>query len=128
MPSENSRTLRVLIAEDDLLMRWSLGQVLTAGGARVTEAIDGREALAAVRAVPFCFDVAVLDVHLPDSCGLGLLASVRQLSPATRVILMTAFGTSDLRTGAQALGAEGVVDKPFDLDLMRALVLGPATA
>jgi DNA-binding response OmpR family regulator len=120
-----SPIVRVLVTEDDLLMRWSVTEVLTAAGAWVTEAADGLAAIAVVGGSPHRFDVALLDVHLPDSSSLGLLATIRQLSPLTRVLLMTAFGTSELRSMARAFGAESLLEKPFDLHRMSDLVMFP---
>jgi DNA-binding NtrC family response regulator len=105
-----------------------LAPTLAAGGAVVTEAVDGHAALTAVRSAPRPFDAVVLDVRLPDSKGLALLAAIRRLSPASRVLLMTADWTPELYNGARALGAAAVLDKPFDLDALATLVLEPAAA
>jgi DNA-binding NtrC family response regulator len=56
-----------------------------------------------------------LDLRLPDSDDLHVLADMRRLSPHTPVILMTAHGTPDLAEAARALGAFAVIDKPFDV-------------
>jgi DNA-binding NtrC family response regulator len=128
MSRENSPAPRVLVTDDELLIRWSLAQALTAAGADVTEAADGHSAIAAVRAAADPFDVAVLDVRLPDNSGLGLLAAIRALSPGTRVVLMTACDTPELRSGASALGAADVVGKPFDLHRIAELVFHPPAA
>lgn len=127
MASENSPAVRVLIVEDELLIRWSLGEVLRQCGARVVEAADARAAVDWLQRGDD-FDVAVLDLRLPDCCDLRLAALVRQTVPAARLILMTAFGTPELHERAHALGVAHVVDKPFDLDSMTSLILGPATA
>ena len=65
----------------------------------------------------------ILDFRLPDMHDLSLLATLRQLLPEARLILMTAFGTPDVATDANLLGAT-VVNKPFDLDVVASLVLG----
>jgi DNA-binding NtrC family response regulator len=127
MSRDNSPVVRVLVVDDEGLIRWSLGQTLSAAGATVVEAPDARTAMAAIEAAPH-FDVAVLDMHLPDGNGLALLATIRRLFPSTRVLMMTAHGTAALQDEARALGAAGLVEKPFDLDVMAALVLGPAPA
>jgi DNA-binding NtrC family response regulator len=127
MSRENSPAVRVLIVEDEALIRWSLSQVLTAAGATVVEATDARTAIDRVRACRD-FDVAVLDIWLPDCSDLGLIGLLREALPATRVIVMTAFATPDLRDQAHAIGVAHMVDKPFDLDEMAALVLGPAAS
>jgi DNA-binding NtrC family response regulator len=128
MSPEISPGVRVLIVEDEGLIRWSLVQALIAAGARVVEAADARSAMDALRAGARGFDVAVLDVRLPDGSGLGLLASIRQLWPKTSVLLMTAFDTPELWREACALGALAVVEKPFELDAMTRLILGAAPA
>jgi DNA-binding NtrC family response regulator len=127
MSRENSPGVHVLIVDDERLIRWSLAQTLVAAGATVVEAADARSAMDALRAGAG-FDVAVLDVRLPDGNGLGLLAAIRQLRPATRVWLMTGYGTQAIVDQARALGALGVVDKPFELDTMAGLILGATPA
>jgi DNA-binding NtrC family response regulator len=128
MSREKPSAVRVLIVDDERLIRWSLSQTLAAAGATVVEAADARSAMEALVAAAPAFDVAVLDVSLPDGSGLGLLAAIRRLRPAMRVLLMTAYGTPALLHEARALGALGVVEKPFELDAMTALILGAPAA
>ncbi len=64
------------------------------------------------------FDVILLDFRLPDSADLNLLGRLRAMTPTTRVIMMTAFGMSDLFEEAIHLGAARVVDKPFEMTEM----------
>ena len=107
-------TLRVLIVDDEPLIRWSVSETLGQAGHTVTEAADGagaRQSLAH-RPAP---DVVLLDFCLPDSHDLRLLADVRQLAPAAGVVMMTAFAESDLAAAALTLGARGVVAKPVDM-------------
>jgi DNA-binding NarL/FixJ family response regulator len=61
------------------------------------------------------FDVIVLDYRLPDRQDLTLLAAVREASPNAVILMMTAFGEEDMRRDAVALGARGVIDKPFQV-------------
>ena len=68
------------------------------------------------------FDVVVLDYRLPDSNDLQLLETIRNLSPGSAVIMMTAFGTPEMVEGALRLGAYRVVPKPFDVHDMASLV------
>ena len=112
----------VLVVDDELLIRWSLREVLGDHGYSVTEAADGRSAIRTLTAGDGPPDVVLLDYRLPDSCDLALLATIRKLVPHARVILMTAYGTPEVIKGAFELGAYRVVSKPFEVDDMAALV------
>lgn len=124
--SEKFPSLRVLVVEDELLIRWSIAETLAAAGHRVLEAADGAGAIQALSTAVDAGDVVdavVLDYRLPDSNDLTLLASIRRLSPGSAVILMTAFGTPEVTDGALRLGVYQVVHKPFDMHELEPLVL-----
>ena len=72
------------------------------------------------------FDTVVLDLRLPDMDDLSLLRRFASSFRGGRLILMTAFGTPEIVADAQALGAS-VLNKPFELDELRQLVLGSAS-
>jgi DNA-binding NtrC family response regulator len=117
----NPPGLRVLVVDDEALIRWSLTETLSASGHAVEEAADGASALRALEdRGPF--DVVVLDYRLPDSNDLNLLASIRRFAPQAAVVMMTAYGTPEVTSGALALGAYRVVPKPFEMRDLAALV------
>ena len=111
MPPE----LSVLVVDDEPLIRWSLSEALEERGFTVRVAADGRTALSALSDGSARPDVVLLDYLLPDSNGLSLFERVRDLMPAGRVILMTAYGSPEVIDRALKLGAYRVVTKPFDL-------------
>jgi len=113
---------RVLVVDDEPLVRWSIAETLRCHGCDIVEAGDARAAISAVVDPASRPDAVLLDLKLPDSDDLSLLASVRRLAPRSAVILMTAFGTPELVDEARRLGAYTVLDKPFDLDELEALV------
>jgi DNA-binding NtrC family response regulator len=118
---KNSPSLRILIVDDEPLIRWSLAETLTESGHAIAEAGDGESALRALgEGSPF--DVVLLDYRLPDSNDLELLASIRRIAPESAVIVMTAFGTNDVVKGALDLGAFQVMAKPFEVHEVAALV------
>lgn len=121
-PPEKSSVLRVLVVDDEALIRWSLVQTLNDSGYETAEAMDAASAIRAVRESARSFDVALLDLRLPDSKGLELLSEVRRLTPATQVILMTAYGTPEVVQGAIDMGAFRVVGKPIEMSDITALV------
>jgi two-component system C4-dicarboxylate transport response regulator DctD len=122
MAEKNHAAPRVLVVDDEPLIRWSVSETLTDHGYEVVETGDASGARSAVADDPDKFDVVLLDYRLPDSDDLGLLASIRRESPHAQVILMTAFGRPEVVRGALELGAYRVVNKPFEMEAIADLV------
>ena len=118
---KKSPSVRVLVVDDEPLIRWSVVETLIERGCEVVEAPDGRTAVSAIDGKQ-AFDVVLLDFRLPDSNDLTLLSTIRRQSPRSQVILMTAYGTPEVTKGALDLGAYRVVSKPFEMNDMAALV------
>ena len=91
----------------------------------ISEAKDGASALRRLAEAP-APDVVLLDYLLPDSRDLDLLAAVKRLVPATRVILMSAYLSPETTKDALAKGAFTVVTKPIDMKDVSALVQAAA--
>lgn len=125
MMLNTSPTPRVLVVDDELLIRWALREALEAKGYVVSEAEDAAGARTAMTEVP---DAVILDYRLPDSNDLGLLLTIRHGAPATRVIMMTAYGSSEMIRGALDLGAYRVVSKPFEVHEIADLVASALAA
>jgi len=119
---KNSAAPQVLVVDDEGLIRWSLSESLTDAGYAVAEASDGASALAQL-SDGRKFDAIVLDYRLPDSNDLHLLETIRGLQPQAAIVMMTAFGTPEVTSGALRLGAYRVVAKPFDVHEMVNLVI-----
>jgi DNA-binding NtrC family response regulator len=124
--ARNSPRGRVLIVDDEPLIRWSLSETLGDAGYDVVEAGDGEGAMDAA-SLPDTFDVVLLDFRLPDSNDLNLLSRLRVLAPQAQIVLMTAFGTPEITRGALDRGAYRVVSKPFEVGEMASLVAEAAT-
>ena len=120
--ANKSAPLRILVVDDEPLIRWSLAETLTELGHLVSEAGDGETALRTLTTAGGPFDVVLLDYHLPDSHDLVLLSQIRRLAPNTMVIMMTAFATPEMSAGALRIGAYRVVAKPFEVHDMADLV------
>jgi DNA-binding NtrC family response regulator len=104
--------LRVLVVEDDRMVREVLGEFLTLEGAVVLEAASASAALDVLREDDV--DVVLTDLGLPDISGEAIIAHVRLLSPGrTAVVVMSGAGPSEV-TRARALGAERVFPKPLE--------------
>ena len=122
VPAKNSAVAHVLVVDDEPLIRWSLAEVLGQSGHIVTETGDAKETLRVVTRVTNRPDVILLDYRLPDSNDLGLFAAIKRELPEVPVILMTAYGSPEITTGALALGAYRVVNKPFEVQDLVTLV------
>lgn len=120
--TKNSPKLRVLVVDDEFLIRWSIAETLESAGHEVLQAESGRDALRLLTDPTLAIDAVVLDYRLPDSNDLALLSTIRQLAPARPVILMSAFGSREIAQGARALGAYDVLTKPFDLQYLHTLI------
>ena len=127
MPSSPSSTavepLRILVVEDESLIRWAVAQTLTDAGHTVLEAPDAATALRAVSQTSEPFDVVLLDFRLPDSDDLSLVKRIREQTPASAIVMMTAFGTPQMTENAKILGVYDVVDKPFDVGVLEEVIV-----
>ena len=112
-------TAKVLVVDDEALVRWSLKERLTQAGCCVLEADTGDVALALSADD---IDVVLLDCRLPDATGLAVLRTIKARHPDTQVILMTAYSSLENAADAIALGACDYIAKPFDLDVVVGMV------
>jgi two-component system response regulator ResD len=105
-------TARVLIADDDTVVRDVVRRYLERDGLEVTVAGDGSEALRVLGTQRI--DVAVLDVMMPGPSGLSLCRTLRQSGDySIPVILLTALGEEDDRIAGLEAGADDYLTKPF---------------
>ena len=112
--------LRILVVEDEPLVREVLGVYLAEDNHQVTTAENGREGLEKFRAGEF--DLVMTDRSMPEMNGDALAAAIKQLRPAQPVLLLTGFG--DIMAGAGELpaGVDLVVSKPFTLTTLRTAI------
>jgi DNA-binding NtrC family response regulator len=115
MPKE-----RILIVDDEKLIRWSIRSRLREEGYAVEEAADGKRTFAALSEDDF--DLVLLDFRLPDTTGLEILERVRRESPELSVVMMTAYGTVENAVQAMKLGAFDYLTKPVNLDELVVIV------
>lgn len=104
----------ILVAEDEVIARKNICQVLQDAGYQVHQASDGAEALAAVDTLDF--DVVLTDIQMPRADGLTVLKHVREVAPQTFTLIMTAFASVATAAEALRLGAHDYVLKPIVLE------------
>ena len=114
------RMAKVLIAEDDHLMRWSLETTLGRHGHTVHTVGSGEAAIAAVMNDEY--HVVITDYGLPEADGLQVLLQVKMRSPHIHVIVITGDATPDLEKLARDMGAFEFLEKPFPLPVVATAV------
>lgn len=115
--------LRILVIEDEDIVRRPLCRFLRSRGYEVAEASDGREGLLRVQA--YEPELVITDIVMPDTEGLGLIFSLRRTHPDLPIIAVSGgwFGSeTDVLSIAQRLGAAAVLPKPFALPQLLDLV------
>jgi two-component system response regulator PilR (NtrC family) len=112
-------TTRVLLVEDEQMLRESLAQLLTDEGYQVVQAPDGKAGYDA--ALAQTFDLVLSDIRMPTMDGMTLLANLQKLAPQTPVVVITGFGTVDSAVAAMRAGAADYLLKPVQFEdvLMR---------
>jgi len=108
------RKTRILVVDDEHLIRWSLEQNLKKQGYEVVTAGNGEDALRIVREEQP--DLVLLDIQLPGISGLEVLEKIKETDEEIIVIMVTAHGTLETAVHAMRLGAYDYINKPFNLD------------
>lgn len=113
-------SLKVLVVDDDRLISWALSRELESR--RIDRQIAGTGEECREEIGKADYDLAFLDVHLPDANGIDLLREIRQRSPRTKVVVVSADGTSQIKKSAIEGGAIQFLEKPFDLSLVERII------
>jgi two-component system nitrogen regulation response regulator GlnG len=111
---------RIIVADDEESMRWVLSKALRKKGFTVDLAKDGDEALKLVQENNY--DLAIFDIKMPGISGLELLDRVRELKSDILMVIMTAEASMKNAVEAMKRGAYDYITKPFDLDVIDAIV------
>jgi len=111
---------KILIVDDEQSMRELLSILLRKEGYDVVTAENGSNALKAVQRE--IFDLVITDLKMPQFDGMALLKSIKEVSPDTIVIIITAFGTSEGAERARNLGAYDYIGKPFNNDEIKLVI------
>lgn len=114
---------RLLIVDDEETLTFSLYQsfINAPVDCEVLTAASGEEALQKLESGPF--DLVITDIAMPGMDGLELLQYIKRKYPATKVIVITAYGSDERQERAYQLGAEKYIEKPFDIKELKSLVL-----
>ncbi len=102
---------RILIVDDEQSMRELLSIMLRKEGFDVVAAANGESAIKAIQSD--IYDLVITDIRMPQINGIELLRTVKEVSPETVVIVITAFASTETAVDAMKLGAYDYITKPF---------------
>jgi two-component system, NtrC family, response regulator PilR len=111
---------KILVIDDEQGMRDFLAIMLKKEGHEVVTAENGTDALKAVHAE--IFDLVITDVKMPGVGGIDVLKTIKEISPETVVIMITAFATAETAVEAMKLGAYDYITKPFKIDEIKLII------
>jgi len=111
---------RILIVEDETSLREVLKILLEDEGYETISASDGQDGISRIQ--EDIFDIVITDIKMPRADGFEVLKKVKEISPTSIVIMITAFGTTESTIEAMKLGAYDYIHKPFKIDEIRLIV------
>ena len=111
---------KILVIDDEQSMRDFLSIMLKREGHDVVAAENGIDALKAVHTE--IFDLVISDVRMPGLDGIDVLKTVKEVSPETVVIMITAYATAETAVEAMKLGAYDYITKPFKVDEIKLII------
>jgi diguanylate cyclase (GGDEF)-like protein len=117
---EKSSPVRILIVDDEELMREFLHEVLRDEGYTIDLAGSGREALKKMSASEY--DIVLTDIVMPELDGLGVVGATKDLPYNPSVIVMTGYASMETAVESMKLGAADYITKPFNIDQIRIII------
>ena len=112
--------VRILIIEDDEEMRALLRDSLLEDGIEFDSAENGSEAIQKLVEEPF--DLVITDIRMPGLTGLDILPGIKKLQPETCIIVITAFGSEEVRRKSFDRGATAYLEKPIKMNRLKTLI------
>ena len=117
---ESEAVEKILIVDDERSMRDVLSIMLKKAGYAVTTANDGEEAIEQIG--KDIFDLVITDLKMPKAGGLEVLKAVKEVSPETVVLMITAFASTETAVEAMKRGAYDYLTKPFQVDEVQLII------
>ena len=112
----------VLVVDDDPSVLATYRRLLSRAGYNAVVQDDPRAVLTSPAVNGRCYDLLLLDLKMPGMDGLSLLAELRRRACKARCVLLSAFLDEDVRTRAEHLGVDRVLEKPVDCGTLRRVI------
>lgn len=110
---------RILVIDDDKLIRWSLKELLSQEGYKVESVATAREALNLAESIP-C-DLIFVNLETKDENGLEMLRKITSLQPEAKIIILSAFTRQQIESQISDLNIFSIIEKPFRSEQIRSL-------
>lgn len=117
---ESDERVRILVVDDEEMIREMLFDMLSNTGYKVKTAIDGQDAISQIENEPF--EIVITDLRMPGIGGIELLQHVQKINPDICVLIITAYSTVESAVSAMKLGAYDYICKPFELTEMKIVI------
>ena len=117
-----SEKTKMLVIDDEAVMRDGCFRILAKEGCEVFTAANGEEGLAAIKEDPQGFAVVLLDLKMPGMGGMEVLEMAREVNPALLIVVITGYATVDSAVEAMKKGAYDFIAKPFSPDQLRLVI------
>jgi DNA-binding response OmpR family regulator len=114
--------LSILLAEDERSVAFSISFALKADGHKIEIVSDGEEALSELTRKPGAFDLIITDHSMPRMNGVELVKRLRDTSFRGKIIVLSAHLSAENVAAYAALGVDLMIQKPFDVHLLRAAI------
>ncbi len=124
MTEDHPKPIRLLLADDEEDLVTFLAHRLRKRGVDVTMALSGSEAVSA--ATEMTFDVAVVDLKMPDMDGIQVMERLREMQPFVETLMLTGHGSHDSAWEAGRLHAFRYLLKPYEFDDLHELIVQAA--
>ena len=112
---------RILVIDDDKLIRWSLNEIFTEEGHRVDTAAVPDKALGLANEIPY--NLIFADIELNEANGIDVLKKINLVQPEAKIIILSAMPVNQVEAQLAGLAVFAVVEKPFDSDKIRDLAI-----
>ncbi len=109
---------RLLVVDDEKMLRDLLADSLGRMGYAVKTAADGKEAVSCYQTEPEGFDLVFLDMTMPNLSGFDTLMQLQEIDPQVKVLVTSGYASSDELNATLRAGALGLVIKPYTMDTL----------
>lgn len=114
----------ILIADDDRVVRYVVGQMLSKLGYSVTTAEDGFKAREAFEQSPDSFELVIIDLTMPGMNGTELIQHLKELRPGQRILVTTGHTDTEQVLALESQGDVAILTKPFKFEDLQGWISG----